>query len=132
MLYLAKNDNNAVVLKKEAFSLDLLFKEVVDETLLIHPDYSVSYICETSFMLVADYAAIKQILRILIDNSIKFSSPPGNIIIKAIVSFDGFTIVVSDQGCGIPSEALPHILTDSTEQINQGQRQPVEQVSDSP
>lgn len=110
LMYLAKGDSNTIVMKKEVFSLNMLLKEVVEETLLTNSQYSVSYNCKDNLMVNADYNALKQVLRILMDNSIKFSTPPGEILIQAEIEERGTLISVADKGVGIPAECLPYIF----------------------
>lgn len=110
LMYLAKGDTNTIVMKKEPFFLNMLLKEVVEETLLTHDQYSVSYACEDTLTMNADYSALKQVLRILVDNSIKFSTPPGEISIQSEVKINGVLITVADKGIGIPQECLSFIF----------------------
>jgi len=110
LLYLAKSDSEAIELKKAEFTLNTLFKEVVDETLMVHSDYIVTYNCGEEDTLNADYNSIKQVLRIIVDNSIKFSLPPGYITIQAEIKNEGMGITVSDKGCGIPESELKLIF----------------------
>jgi signal transduction histidine kinase len=110
LLYLSMSDNNTITLRKDIFSLSILLHEVIDETLLIHADYSILCICDKDYNITADYNAIKQVLRNLINNSIKYSNPPGNITIEVERKKERTSIAVSDQGIGIPSEHLPHIF----------------------
>ncbi|KUO71425.1 MAG: hypothetical protein APF77_13500 [Clostridia bacterium BRH_c25] len=110
MLYLAKGDNNALILQKEDFSLCLLLREITEETHLTHNQYSISYQCEDNLVINADYNALKQLLRILIDNSIKFSKPPGEISILVRKEAGAAVITVSDKGMGIPRESLPYVF----------------------
>ena len=46
----------------------------------------------------------------LIENAIKYSLPEGRIDIRLEQKDDFAAITVSDQGIGIPQEALPHIF----------------------
>jgi signal transduction histidine kinase len=110
LLYLAKGDNNVLVIKKEEFELYNLIKEVVDETLLNHSQIEISYNCEQELEIYADYNALKQVLRILVDNSIKFSKDFGQIIINAEVNDKEILINVIDNGSGISEESIPHIF----------------------
>ena len=110
LLYLAKDDNNTLALERDKFPLDILLKEVVDEALLVHDEYSILIKCEAGHMITADYNAMKQVLRNLTDNSIKYSTPPGEIVITAEQKKEGTWISVSDSGTGIPSECLPYIF----------------------
>lgn len=53
-----------------------------------------------------DYARLKQMLLIVLDNAIKFS-PNGNAV---HVSLTGQAIIITDQGPGIPKDELPHVF----------------------
>lgn len=83
LLYFTKGDNKLLVMKREKLSLSMLLKEVVDETILTHNQFTVAYKGEEYLTINADYNALKQVFRILLDNSIKFSTPPGEILIQA-------------------------------------------------
>lgn len=109
LLYFTKGDNKSLVMKKENFSLRMLLKEVVDETTLTYSQFAVAHNCEDSLTINADYNALKQVLRILVDNSIKFSTPPGEILIHAEKKDTSTVIMVMDKGIGIPLECLPYI-----------------------
>jgi len=110
LLYLAKGDNSVLIIKKEEFNLYTLLKEVVDETLLNHSQMEISYDCEQRLKINADYNALKQVLRILVDNSIKFSKDFGQIIINAEDNDKEILINVTDNGSGIPEESISHIF----------------------
>lgn len=110
LLDLSKGDNNALVMKKEKFSLNMLIKEVVDETLLIYGQIEVTYVCEDNLTLNADYNAVKQVFRILVDNSVKYSTPPGEIRLQAEREETGINVMVIDKGLGISQECLPYIF----------------------
>lgn len=110
LLLLAKGDNNVFATRKEEILLSPLLKEVVDETLLSHNQALISYICEDSLRINGDYNLLKQVLRILIDNSIKYSTPSGEITIEAKQNNSETLVSVMDKGVGIPSESLPYIF----------------------
>lgn len=110
LLYFTKGDNKLLVMKREKLSLSMLLKEVVDETILTHNQFTVAYKGEEYLTINADYNALKQVFRILLDNSIKFSTPPGEILIQTEQKDRGTLIKVMDHGVGIPLECLPYIF----------------------
>jgi two-component system, NtrC family, sensor kinase len=63
-------------------------------------------------LLQCDASGIQQILVALVINSIEATSPGGEIIIKTeyVKEKDQFQIIVTDDGKGIPDEALPRIF----------------------
>lgn len=110
LLYLAKGDNDVLVINKEEFQLFLLFKEVVDENQLSNNQINISYKCNQGIKILADYDKLKQVLRILIDNSIKFSKNSGEIMISAEEKERDILIIVTDNGIGIPQESTDKIF----------------------
>lgn len=110
LLYLAKSDNNVITLNKEKFQLISLLKDIAEETMLTYNNIQVSYECSQELIILADYNSIKQLIRILVDNSVKFSNAVGSITLSAKESNNKFIISVKDNGIGIPKENLTHIF----------------------
>jgi signal transduction histidine kinase len=96
--------------QKEEFQLYMLLKEVASETLISRNDVDISYECKKDMKIYADYNALKQVLRILVDNSIKFNKDIGRIILNGEEKENGIFITVADFGIGIPEESIPHIF----------------------
>lgn len=61
-------------------------------------------------MIFADYKMIKQMLRIFIDNSIKFTKDDGKIDVSSSVYKDTLRIIVSDNGIGISKDEIKKIF----------------------
>ena len=75
LLMLARNDDASVKLHRENIPVCPFLQETADEILMIHPDARVDIHCGASSV-YADRPALQQVLRILLDNSIKFCPPP--------------------------------------------------------
>ncbi|SDG67146.1 sensor histidine kinase [Desulfosporosinus hippei] len=109
LLFLARGDNNTMALQIDHFELSLLALEVLRETQMIDSghEYNSSV---TSVFIKADKGLIKQAMRILIDNAIKYT-PPGNRITVSVSGAGGFArLTVHDEGIGIASDAVPKIF----------------------
>jgi PAS domain S-box-containing protein len=57
-----------------------------------------------------DADLIAQALTNLVSNAIKFSQADSEIIITTRIEADALHINITDQGCGIPAESLPHVF----------------------
>ena len=60
--------------------------------------------------IVAQEDRMRQVVRNLLDNALKFTPENGRIDISASVNHDVVEVRVSDNGLGIPPESLPHIF----------------------
>jgi signal transduction histidine kinase len=109
LLFLARGDNNTMTLQIEQFELSELAEEVVRETRMIDGGH-VFTSCLQPVVVLADEVLIKQAMRILVDNAIKYT-PAGGQIHIAIQEKEGLAkLVVQDEGIGIPSEAVSKIF----------------------
>jgi len=59
---------------------------------------------------LADEEQIEQVIVNLVHNAIKFTSPSGQISVKAEQDGETIAVLVTDTGRGIPAEDLPHIF----------------------
>lgn len=79
LLFLAKGDNGNQKLKLNEFSLNELIDEVGRESELISQKHSLQFNSTGEISLLADRKMIKQMLRALIDNSVKYTPENGSI-----------------------------------------------------
>jgi heavy metal sensor kinase len=110
LLFLARSDNGKAAVNKEPVDLLQLFTEVAEESRLIAPGKDISADICGSPRLNADRKMIKQMLRNLVDNSIKFTKPDGSISIHAENAGDNVGITVEDNGTGIPADEISRIF----------------------
>lgn len=109
LLFLARGDNNTIALQVERFELSALADEVLRETQMIDGGHHYNS-CFTPVFINADKSLVKQAMRILIDNAIKYT-PPGKLITISVSRAAGYArLTVQDEGIGIASEAVPRIL----------------------
>jgi signal transduction histidine kinase len=109
LLFLARGDNNTMVLNMECFDLSSLAEEVLRETQMIDSghEYHSNF---TSVFINADKNLIKQSLRILVDNAIKYTPAGKRINISVMVSDSYARLTVKDEGIGIAPESVPMVL----------------------
>ncbi|MEM1485767.1 ATP-binding protein [Oscillospiraceae bacterium PP1C4] len=109
LLFLARGDNNTMSIKMEQFDLSELAQEVLKEAKMIDGghEYSSSLSPVSVF---ADAPLIKQALRILIDNAVKYTPSGGHISISVSRKEKHAWVTVQDDGIGIPPEAVPQVF----------------------
>lgn len=65
---------------------------------------------DKGFIVHADKQRIGQVLKNLVENSIKYGNEAGKVAVQLIGEKDHVTVTVKDEGPGIPSEHLPRIF----------------------
>ena len=111
LLYLARGDAGRTPFLPKRIQLDELVRETYDEFQLIKGDFKWRNRSSGSVPAMGDEAMLKQVLRILADNAVKFSPPGSLITLRAFVDEKGRpSLSVQDNGTGIPKEDLPHIF----------------------
>ena len=110
LLFLARGDNDSLRLSIEALDISAIVREVIRETEMIASSHNISLAYEEDAYIYGDAQLIKQALRILVDNSVKYT--PDNENIKVALKKEGgkIKIAVSDSGIGIMPEDIPHIF----------------------
>ena len=137
LLFLARGEMDRHVLEKKPINACAVIEEIYDESILLEADlpeekrheFDASDIyCNDGeenenslrcYMISADEAMIKQGIRILRDNAVKYTPPGGRIQFKVYSRassdskgepYEKVCIEVSDTGIGIPKSELPRIF----------------------
>lgn len=110
LLFLARGDNDSMHIQMESFDLTEIAAEVLRETEMIDQTHQFSARWDTAVPVCADMGLIKQALRILVDNSIKYTPAGGRISLRAGMENGTARLSVQDEGQGIDTESLPHIF----------------------
>jgi signal transduction histidine kinase len=111
LLFLARGDNDSQPVKKELLDLTDLAGEVLREEEMIHPERTfLPRWGEDPVSIYADPGLMKQVLRILMDNSLKYSPPEGRVYLRVIQAGDCVRLTVQDEGMGIPPDGISHIF----------------------
>ncbi len=109
LLFLARGDGNRIRLQKTSFELGGLLDEIVSESRFIAPRHH--FICKSEgTTLFADRKLIKQALRALVENSVKYTPEGGDISVTAFREKAKVVITVKDTGIGISAEDLPKLF----------------------
>jgi len=110
LLFLARGDNDSMRLSIEILDIGAIVSEVIRETEMIASTRSILYEAAEEVHIYGDAQLIKQALRILVDNSIKYTPENESVKVALFKEGDKVKIVVSDTGIGIAPIDLPHIF----------------------
>ncbi len=110
LLFLARHDKKTLMMEMEAFdALDVL-TELHREAAMVTPEDTFILSPAVSCPMEGDRSMVKQVMRILCDNAVKYT-PKGGIIQLSIERRPGWvTLSVADNGPGISQEDLPKIF----------------------
>ena len=112
LMELAKNDSDKLRLNKQKFKLDEELSPLIQlyKDLAENEDKNLNATFEYKEEINADLNMIKQLVVILLDNSIKYTKTKDLIEIKTY-KYDGKAVLeVTDTGIGISNEAIDHIF----------------------
>ena len=111
LLFLARHDKKTLMMEVSEFSTSELIQEVLKEEAMVHSGHHFHLEESDDLKLKADRNMIKQVLRILCDNAVKYSETDTNIFLSCRKKDDGTcSLSVRDEGQGIPPEDLPKIF----------------------
>lgn len=110
LLYLARNDKNSLKLDKELFSISDLIDESLQDMKLIDSDHKYVSKSENEINFFGDRIALKEALRIFLDNSMKYTLEGGTIFVSTKTSHKSIFISIADNGIGISKIDLPHVF----------------------
>jgi two-component system sensor histidine kinase ArlS len=110
LLFLARGDNETLRLDLEIFDCSEMIEEIIKETQLIDSLHTYRMKSSTAAPIKADRPLMKQALRILIDNSMKYTPDNGEILVSVTDDNGIVRVFVQDNGIGIDPESLPYIF----------------------
>lgn len=113
LLAIAQADNKKIVMEKENFDLSALCAEIVD--LMYDVAAEKNILLKGDIALDVEYKGdeqkIKQAIRILVDNAIKYTPEGGHVTLKLSDSLRNVTIDVIDDGIGLSEEDQKKIFS---------------------
>lgn len=109
LLFLARGDNNTMPLQFERFDLAQLGENVLREFQMLDHGHEFEAALEPAFV-EADPGLIKQAVRILMDNAVKYTPSGGKIRLMVSQAEGQARVTVQDEGIGIPSKDVPRIF----------------------
>lgn len=111
LLMLARADAGERPVQHERFLLDDVALDAAAAAGIIAQAREVTLTVADSDECVVDGDAqlVRQLVMILLDNAIKFTSPGGVVRLRLFTDEGRTTLIVEDNGGGIPSDQLPHV-----------------------
>jgi PAS domain S-box-containing protein len=112
MLDISRLEGGQLMLSYEPFDLAALAQRVIAEVQPTSESHPISYQPpQEPCLLYGDELRMEQVLQNLLQNAIKYSPGGGPVRVCLFASGDLIELAVSDQGIGIPQDALPRIFT---------------------
>jgi two-component system, OmpR family, sensor histidine kinase CiaH len=112
LLTLARSDSDQIEVKKESFRVDQLLMEILQqyEEIVVYQEKSLVLNPADPVSFLGDRERIHQLIVILLDNAIKFTSEGGEIRLSCSQSHSSIILQVEDSGIGILEKDIPKIF----------------------
>ena len=111
LLFLARHDKKTLMMEISSFDPAEIVYEVRKEETMVHTDYRFDLSGIESMQIKADRNMMKQVLRILCDNAVKYSEPGTTVTLSCTKDQENMCCLsVKDEGQGISQEDLPKIF----------------------
>ncbi len=101
----------------QEFDLGLLLRSALAKHTLDAPGIHFESDLPAALRVKADPAMLERVLKLLLDNAVKFSPAGGLITLRARSEGEMIRVEIKDQGIGIPADALPNVF-DSFYQVD--------------
>ena len=111
LLFLARHDKKTMMMEISSFDPAELVAEVRKEEEMVHTEHAFSVARADAMQISADRGMVKQVIRILCDNAVKYSPAGSEVILSCRNDGAGNCVLsVEDHGQGISKEDLPKIF----------------------
>jgi heavy metal sensor kinase len=111
LLALARADAHTLEVARERVELDELVREAIRETAVDAEAAKVSVDFDSDpVTITGDASLLHEVVSNLVSNAIRYNAPGGRVQVALHAADETATLVVSDDGEGIPAHALPHIF----------------------
>ena len=112
LLIVSRLDAGDVQMEKVALDLGQLATSTAEQMLLLAEEKSITVRCEAQpgVEVEGDRSRLKQVVVNLLDNAIRYTGEGGAISVSTATKNGWATLTITDNGAGIPAEALPHVF----------------------
>lgn len=110
LLFLSRSDKNTLKVEMQSFSLSSLCEEIIKETGFIDDEHELICKITSQVDMIGDPFLIKELIRILVDNALKYTPIGGQIILSCGITKENIILSIKDTGIGIPKENIPYLF----------------------
>jgi two-component system, OmpR family, sensor histidine kinase ArlS len=110
LLFLARHDKKSLLLEMESFDPVEVIATLHREAKMLSPSHNFLLSPMEHCQITADKNMLKQVMRILCDNAVKYTPQGGTVTLGVKKTLDGCMLSVTDTGSGIAAEDLPKIF----------------------
>ncbi|WP_312700467.1 ATP-binding protein [Sedimentibacter sp.] len=110
LLFIARSDKGNLAYSKEDFKISTILNEIEKETKMIDTVHKLYFKFYDDANVYGDIKRVKQAIRIIIDNSIKYTPAGGYIMVSGFLQDDYYVIKIEDTGIGIDKKDLGKIF----------------------
>ena len=110
LLFLARHDKKTLMLEMESFDPLEVMSEIHREAKMLSEEHRFELSPASNSRINADKDMIKQLMRILLDNAIKYTPAGGKITLGVRQDKNWCILSVTDTGVGIAAEELPKVF----------------------
>lgn len=110
LLMISRMDYGTQTVERTEVDVQELIREVVEETMVMEEHTPTFVGNEGTVKAKLDRLMMKELLRILMDNALKYTPVTGTISIKAYDEPSSVQVEIEDTGCGISPVHLPHLF----------------------
>lgn len=110
LLFIARHENANHRYEMEYFDLGEMAAETLRETRLIAGEHHIETKSMESVLVHGDRSALKQALRIFLDNALKYTAADGTIALSCVREGSWARLTVADNGVGIAKEDLRRVF----------------------
>ncbi len=111
LLVISRLDYGDAGIEKACVNLGALVRDTAEQMQILAEDKSISMECQLEPVeILGDETRLRQVVVNLLDNAIKYTKGGGHIEVLAGRRGNRAWLQVSDDGIGIPADALPHVF----------------------
>ena len=110
LLFLSRTDQHRQKLNKKTLDLDDIVGDVMSKMKTVVKTHKVELTKNTPAQIFGDETTIRQMLRIFLDNAVKYTPEGGSIKVSSVIDGDKILLSISDSGIGIAPENVDKIF----------------------